>query len=46
MHGKGVYKWADGRVYEGEFVNDKRNGFGIYTWTDGRRYEGNWISNK
>ncbi len=23
-HGMGIYKWADGRIYEGQFINDKR----------------------
>ena len=23
MHGKGVFKWKDGRVYEGEYFEDK-----------------------
>ena len=25
MHGKGVYKWPDGRSYDGEYFNDKKN---------------------
>ena len=29
MHGEGVYMWVDGRKYEGEYVNDKKQGFGI-----------------
>jgi hypothetical protein len=32
MDGKGIYKWKDGRTYEGEYKNDKKHGFGIYTW--------------
>lgn len=32
MHGSGVYSWKDGRRYEGEYQNDKKEGFGIYTW--------------
>jgi len=27
-HGFGVYEWKDGRVYEGEFHNDQRQGCG------------------
>ena len=30
MHGKGFFKWPDGRVYEGDYVNDKKTGFGIF----------------
>ena len=33
----------DGKLYVGEFVNDKRNGKGIFKWTDGRTYDGYWI---
>ena len=40
MHGNGVYKWADGRMYEGEYLNDKKHGYGIYTYPDGRSYKG------
>ena len=32
--------WADGRKYEGDYVNDKKHGVGIYTYTDGRSYKG------
>ena len=32
MHGKGVYQWKDGRIYQGDYLNDKKHGFGIYTW--------------
>lgn len=32
MEGKGLYKWKDGRSYDGEFKNDKKHGFGIFTW--------------
>lgn len=46
MHGEGVYTWTDGRKYEGQYENDKKNGHGIYTWTDGREYEGYWKNGK
>jgi len=26
MHGYGVFTWADGRVYEGDYVDDKKEG--------------------
>ena len=42
MNGKGVYEWSDGRIYEGEYKNDKKDGFGKYWWGDGRSYEGYW----
>ena len=46
MHGHGVYTWKDGRKYEGQYLNDKKNGFGEYQWADGRRYIGNWKDGK
>ena len=42
MHGKGTFKWPDGRVYEGDYVEDKKQGMGTVTWPDGRAYEGMW----
>lgn len=35
-----MLKWADGKYYEGKFVNDKREGNGKFKWADGRIYEG------
>ena len=46
MHGKGVNTWADGRKYEGEYYNDKKDGFGVWTWADGRKYVGYWKDGK
>ena len=36
MHGKGVFKWPDGRVYEGDYYFDKKHGFGRVKWPDGK----------
>ena len=33
--------YVDGGVYEGDWDNDKANGYGIYT-RNGRIYEGEW----
>jgi hypothetical protein len=30
MHGKGVFVWPDGRMYDGNYENGKKSGFGIY----------------
>lgn len=46
MHGKGQYKWKDGRSYSGEYKYDKKHGFGTYTWADGRKYVGEWANSK
>jgi len=29
--GNGVFKWASGNIYKGEFKNDEREGFGEMT---------------
>ena len=33
-------------MYEGEFMDGKRNGQGTYTWTDEGKYEGKWKDGK
>ena len=30
--------------YEGQYKNDKKNGFGIYSWKDGTSYEGEFLN--
>lgn len=40
MHGRGLFTWADGRSYDGEYFEDKKQGYGVFNWPDGRRYEG------
>ena len=46
MDGIGVYTWADGRCYMGEYKDDKKHGYGIYKWADGRLYLGQWMRGK
>mgnify|MGYP003440447615 CR=1 FL=1 len=46
MHGHGLLVWKDGKQYEGDFVNDKREGTGKFTWADGRVYMGEWLNGK
>lgn len=46
MHGYGVYTWKDGRKYEGEYKNDKKDGHGVYYWADGKKYDGMWNDGK
>lgn len=45
-HGKGFLLDIDGDTYEGEFKEDKINGFGIFKSKDGTIYKGNWINNQ
>ena len=35
LHGRGRLIHSNGEVYEGEWFEDKTNGFGIYTSIDG-----------
>lgn len=36
----GRYTYEDGSIYEGFFIEDKRNGQGTNTWPDGAKYVG------
>jgi hypothetical protein len=40
LEGYGKLTWPDGRMYEGEFRDDKYNGVGKFTWANGNIYEG------
>ena len=40
MEGKGLFTWLDGRVYTGDYYNDKNEGLGVFQWPDGQKYEG------
>lgn len=40
MHGKGVYYYANGAKYEGEFAFDQFNGDGSFVGPSGDRYDG------
>ena len=40
-----IKKYKDGK-YEGEFVNDKREGKGIFYYIKGNKYEGEWKNDK
>ena len=44
--GEGKYKYKDGSVYAGDFVNGKPHGFGIIDFKSGDHYEGNWDAGK
>jgi hypothetical protein len=45
-NGKGKYNFADGRIYEGDFLDDKFHGKGKFTWLDGDFYEGDFVDGK
>ncbi|HNI27485.1 MAG TPA: hypothetical protein PLJ29_14060 [Leptospiraceae bacterium] len=44
--GKGIYIFADGRRYEGNFKDDFFSGKGIMYYPDGQVYIGQWKKNK
>jgi hypothetical protein len=46
MEGYGVFTWPDGRKYEGEYIDDKKEGKGTFYWPDGRKYDGDWFNGK
>jgi len=40
MNGKGIFTWADGRKYDGQYVKDKKEGYGTIYFNDGSKYVG------
>ena len=45
IYDKGILKWKVGHVYEGDFLQDKRNGKGIFKLVDGNIYEAEILDN-
>ena len=45
-HGYGIFRWADGSVYYGEWKENISEGQGPYKWADGDEYCGEWKNNK
>ena len=46
MSGVGKLVWPDNRIYEGEFLNDKKHGKGKLTTAEGRIIDGKWKNGK
>ena len=46
MHGRGIRKYINGHVYEGEFKNDMRHGFGVMKYVNGDVYTGQFKMDK
>ncbi len=44
--GKGLMKYNNGRIYEGEWCNDLRDGKGLETYPNGNSYEGEFKQGK
>ena len=45
-HGKGIYKWPNGKSIEGEWVNGKQEGKGVFTGINGEKKVGLWENGK
>merc|ERR1712113_456771 len=46
MHGNGMYQFADGRMYTGQWWIGHMSGEGKLSWPDGRAYAGQWLQGK
>jgi hypothetical protein len=46
MNGEGRLTWADGKLYKGQWKDDKKHGYGEYLWDDGRKHRGEWKENR
>ncbi len=42
IHGYGMFFYKDGRVYEGDFRLDKKDGPGVLTLGNGQTIKGIW----
>ena len=45
-HGKGVYAWASGDKYDGEYKDGNKHAKGVYTYANGDKYDGEWVDDK
>jgi hypothetical protein len=45
-HGQGIYYYANGAKYEGQWEAAKKHGQGIYYYASGKKYEGQWEADK
>lgn len=46
MEGRGTEIWSDGRKYDGDFKNGKKDGEGTFEWPNGNKYIGSWKKGK
>ena len=46
LSGNGKTTMADNSMYEGTYVDNKKQGNGTYTWPDGKKYTGAWLKNE
>ena len=38
--------WSDGKEYDGDWKDDKKEGYGVFKWPDGRIYEGGYKNDR
>ena len=43
MHGKGIFTYSNGAIYDGDFNEDKKVGKGVYIYADGSKYTGEFF---
>jgi len=46
MEGRGTELWSDGRKYDGDLKNGKKDGEGTFEWPNGNKYIGSWKQGK
>lgn len=44
--GRGIFKWKDGKYFDGFWKADKMHGKGFFKWPDGREYDGEYKYSK
>lgn len=42
VDGFGVLVWPDGAIYQGQWVDEKRDGLGLFTYPDQSLFTGQW----
>ena len=45
-NGPGIYRWSDGSIYEGDYLDDLRHGKGRFLWANGESYEGDYLNDE
>ncbi len=46
MHSYGNLEWNDGRLYKGEFKDNKFHGKGVYHYRSGKIFDGYFMNGK
>jgi hypothetical protein len=39
MHGKGIFAYPNGNKYDGDFVDNLKEGYGVLHYANGEKYE-------